>query len=94
MKNVLKIYVLEGCPFCKDAINELNKNNIKYKKINVYHNDKEKIKKKLNCNTFPHIMLGDKNIIGGYDNLMTIMKICDIINGLNINCDVIEYFCK
>jgi glutaredoxin len=69
------LYVLENCDYCNQAINFLEKKNIKYTtiKINNDINTKNKYKLQNNMNTFPQIFLrlSDDQFhkIGGFNDL-------------------------
>lgn len=97
---MLTIYVLEGCPYCADAIKLLNKLKVKYKRVLITHINKEKQKKVLGIMTFPHILLKHghgKNskdiVIGGYEDLEKVVAICKVMRKAGINPNVVGYFC-
>ena len=71
------IYRIIGCPYCDNSINLFKKQNINYKDIIVKEKDKEKIKKKNNKNTFPHIYFNDIQK-GGYTELNKLVTVCKI----------------
>jgi glutaredoxin len=78
MKYVLKVIVLENCPYSMAAVELLNNYNIKFKQINVNHNTKHKYKTD-KISTFPQVYIIDKNndnlLIGGYSDIEEIINI-------------------
>jgi glutaredoxin len=89
------LYVLEGCPYCNNALSLLKLNKIKHTKIVVENKEeiKNKYKKQSKMNTFPQIFLQmDKdNImkIGGYTELEELLQICENIKKSNHKIDVV-----
>ena len=77
MKYKLKVIVLENCPYSIDAVELLNNYNIKFQKILVKQNNKEKFKTN-EISTFPQIYMINKNeklLLGGYSDLEEIINI-------------------
>ena len=69
----IKVVLLENCSYSKNAYELLNKHNIKYIRIDVDSNTKDKYKTTL-ITTFPQIYLCKNNtlgsqLLGGYDDL-------------------------
>ena len=64
----LTIYYIEGCPYCKEALDTLNNNKIKYHSILVQPDKKTYYKKKHEMSSFPQIFI-DKYKIGGSTEL-------------------------
>lgn len=67
------LYVLQGCPYCKGALDFMNQRGLQHKVITVSPDKKAYYKKKNGMNTFPQIFL-DKQPIGGFGDLMDIFK--------------------
>jgi glutaredoxin len=79
------IIILEKCPFCKDLVDILQKNNVKYNYIEIERNDEEQEKKTI-CkkiitdkfskehNTFPMIFHNGK-FLGGLDKFKKILNV-------------------
>lgn len=57
MVRILKIYTIDGCGFCKRAIELLNNNNIHHSEIHVADDDKDFTKKQNGMDTFPQIFI-------------------------------------
>lgn len=80
MKYVLKVIVLENCPYSIAAAEMLTNYNIKFKKILVNQETKHKYKTE-QISTFPQIYLINKDtennqlLLGGYSNLEEIFNI-------------------
>jgi glutaredoxin len=79
MKYVLKVIVLENCPYSIAAAEMLTNYNIKFKKILVNQETKHKYKTE-QISTFPQIYLINKDtennkLLGGYSNLEEIINI-------------------
>jgi glutaredoxin len=77
MKYKLKVIVLEHCPYSIAAVELLNNYNIKFQKILVKQNNKEKFKTN-EISTFPQIYMINKNeklLLGGYSDLEEIINI-------------------
>jgi glutaredoxin len=95
---MIKIYVLEGCPYCNNALRLLEQYRIRHKIIVVEHHEKEYYKKKNKMNTFPQIFLEkDKNKlikIGGNDDFERILSVCQMMHQNNISIDVLSFFFK
>ena len=83
------IYTIENCPYCDKALNFLIINDLNYKEILIPYDDKKKIKKKNNMNTFPQIFLNSEKI-GGYSDLVKIFRITDVIIKSNLSIGLIE----
>jgi glutaredoxin 3 len=94
---MIKLYVLEGCPYCNKALDILKKNKIKHKKIVVENSEEAKnyYKKKNKMNTFPQIFLdfneSNSMKIGGCSDLENLMDLLSNIKSLGINIDIIYY---
>lgn len=93
---MIVLYVLEGCPYCNKALQILKDNKIKYSTIYPENNEeKELFKKQNNMNTFPQIFLqiNSENYMkmGGCDNLIEIMNICNNIKNSNVSLDSVYY---
>lgn len=95
---MIQIYVLDGCPYCNNALRLLNQYHFQHKITIVESHEKEYYKKKNKMNTFPQIFLEmdkKKRIkIGGNDNLEQILSICQMLHQNNISIDVLSFFCK
>ena len=81
MKYVLKVIILENCPYSIAAAEMLTNYNIKFKKILVNQETKHKYKTQ-QISTFPQIYLINKDaenkhelLLGGYSNLEEIINI-------------------
>jgi len=94
---MIKLYVLEGCPYCNKALDILKKNKIKHKKIVVENTEEAKnyYKKKNKMNTFPQIFLDFNEStsmkIGGCSDLENLMDLLNNIKSSGINIDIIYY---
>jgi len=77
MKEFIKIYSLQGCPYSIMGVKLLEKNNIDHKVIDISYNNKNKTKKENRMNTFPQIFYinnkDNKCKIGGYNNLNNLL---------------------
>lgn len=66
------IYGKESCPYCNKAKQLLDDKNLSYTYIDVIKemtfNDLQSLKRKMNMNTVPMIVINDK-LIGGYREL-------------------------
>ena len=74
----LFIVVLEHCPYSINAVQLLDKHKIKYKKLTINSDDKEKYKTS-EIQTFPQIYLkktpsNDSLLLGGFDDLKLFMN--------------------
>ena len=71
---VWTVYTKEGCPFCKNVIEELNKNHIVFKtKPKENENNKKEVEDKLKAlnieyTTWPRVFDNKGNFIGGYND--------------------------
>jgi glutaredoxin 3 len=94
---MIKLYVLEGCPYCNKALDILKKNKIKHKKIVVENTEEAKkyYKKKNKMDTFPQIFLDISETnsikIGGCSDLENLMDLLGNIKNSGIHIDVIYY---
>jgi glutaredoxin len=94
---MIKLYVLETCPYCNKALDILKKNKIKHKKIIVENTEDAKnyYKKKNKMNTFPQIFLEYNETtslkLGGCSDLENLIEIIKNIKESNINIDIIYY---
>lgn len=84
---MIVINYLYGCPYCKNAEKTLKMYNIPYTKNIVTTKTKENFKQKYRMDTFPQIFYrGSKlNKIGGFTELLELIKLCKIINRYNFN---------
>lgn len=90
---MLKVYSLEGCPYCEDAVALLNKLKVKHEKILVTHQNKDKFKKDLVADTFPQLVLG-KVKLGGFDDLEKIVAVCKLLTKSGIDSRGVDYICR
>lgn len=93
---MITVYLKPGCPFCQNTENLIDSRNIKANKITLDTEEKRnKIKKKNKFNTFPQVFV-DNKLIGGNDDFVRIIDMCDKLNGMlnNINDDVIQIILK
>lgn len=92
-KSYIDAYILIDCPYSKKANEFLKMNKSIPSKIKYITSDEKFHYKQINqMNTFPQLFLQltNKRIkIGGYDNLMVIIKNINKINNNNMN-DVID----
>lgn len=92
-KEILKLYSLEGCPWCIKAEKLLGKMKVPYKMIKVNHNNKDKYKKDLRRDTFPQLVLGDTKL-GGFDELERIVAVCELLKKAGIDAQGVAYMCR
>ena len=90
------LYVLKDCPYCNNALRILKDNQIEFNSIYAENiEQKELFKKQNKMNTFPQIFLQlDKDNymkIGGCDNLIELINICNKIKISNTSLDSIYY---
>ena len=90
------LYVLKDCPYCNNALRILKDNKIEFNSIYPENiEQKELFKKQNKMNTFPQIFLKlDKDNymkIGGCDNLIELINICNNIKNSNTSLDSIYY---
>ena len=90
------LYVLKDCPYCNNALKILKDNKIEFNSIYPENiEQKELFKKQNKMNTFPQIFLKlDKDNymkIGGCDNLIELINICNNIKNSNTSLDSIYY---
>lgn len=89
------LYVLEDCPFCNNALQVLKENKIKHKAIIIENTAEQKAfyKKQSKMDTFPQIFLKTSNNellkIGGNDDLIEALRICDLIKSSSLSIDTI-----
>ena len=91
----ITIYTLQYCPYCNYALKLLDQYNIKYKNIIVNPDDKNKIKKINNMDTFPMIFIkkNKNNIkIGGSSDLLKLINISEDIKKSNLDINIIYNF--
>ena len=92
---MIYIYVIEGCPFCEKALRILIENNIKHKKfVAITDEEKKHYKKKNKMNTFPQIFIQTKTDpikVGGCDNFVANLAICDSIKNSGLTLESILY---
>tara|TARA_Y200000002_G_C22070046_1_gene410150 strand:- start:39 stop:335 length:297 start_codon:yes stop_codon:yes gene_type:complete len=89
---MITINVLEGCPYCNNSLEVLNKLGVKYKKVVVRPDQKDMFKKKYNQNSFPQILLKLNNkqiLLGGNDDFMKTVNIMNLLNTSKINNEVL-----
>ena len=92
---MIEIYVLEGCPYCNNALSLLKNSGKKYKKIVVNSNKKNYYKKRHNMQTFPQILIKSNKMyvtLGGNSDLMKAFEILDIQSTSNISNEAIYLF--
>lgn len=95
---MLILYVLETCPYCKNSIQTLQSKKIKFKTIIVNNTEDEKnyYKKQNKMNTFPQIFMQIEKDnymkLGGNDDLIEIINICENIKKSNVSMNAIYYF--
>ena len=75
----LDVYSLEGCYYSKNLEDLLNNNKIKFNLNKVNLENKDKIKKKNNMNTFPQVFLYSEKKktnykVGGFDDMEYILN--------------------
>jgi glutaredoxin len=92
-KYYLLFVYLDGCPYSKTALQTLENFNVKYKKIIVHQDNKEKYKNN-DIATFPQIYMvkrrnKDSLLLGGYD---TLKEFVDTFIGKKITDKEINYF--
>ena len=93
MAGILKIYFLEGCPYCEGAVKLLDSMHVNYKIVEVTQKNNNKVKKKLGRDTFPQLVLGDLKL-GGYDELEKIVAVCKLLNKTHIDPRAVDYICR
>jgi glutaredoxin len=94
MKYKLKVIVLENCPYSIAAVELLNNYNIKFQKILVKQNNKEKFKTN-EISTFPQIYMINNNeqlLLGGYSDLEEIINIIKSKNLYKIKDELKEKY--
>lgn len=78
--STIHITYLNGCPYCKKALETLETNNIKHIVKYISHNETEAYKTQYKFPSFPHITLKNNNTdkiiytIGGCDDLHKLME--------------------
>lgn len=88
---MLELYLKPGCPYCANTIRVVESKNIKHKKIILEtEEDRNKIKKKHNYQTFPQVFFNGR-FIGGDDDFTSIIDMCSTLNTLlnDVNDDVL-----
>jgi len=93
---MITVYLKPGCPYCANTLRIINERNIKAKKITLEtEEEREKIKKKNNYNTFPQIFV-DNKLIGGNDDFVKLIDMCDNLNNMmnGIDEDIIKILIK
>lgn len=89
------LYVLESCPYCNKALQELNSNKLKYKSIIVENTQEAKnhYKKQSSMTTFPQIFIETHNKsylkIGGADDLSLLIATSKNIKKNNTSIDIL-----
>jgi len=92
---MIEVYVLEGCPYCNNALSLLENSGKKYKKIVVSPSKKDYYKKRHNMQTFPQILIKSKKMyitLGGNSDLMKAFEILDIKNTSNMSSEAVYLF--
>ena len=92
---MIEVYVLEGCPYCNNALTLLKNSGRKYKKIVVNEDKKNYYKKRHNMQTFPQILIRSKKMyitLGGNSDLMKAFEIMDIKNSSNMSNEALYLF--
>ena len=92
---MIEIYVLEGCPYCNNALSLLKNSNKKYKMIVGSSSKKDYYKKRHNMETFPQILIKSKKMyvtLGGNSDLMKAFEILDIHSTSNISNEALYLF--
>jgi glutaredoxin 3 len=92
------IYALETCPYCHRALTLLDQAGLKYTKIIVSSNEKEKmkIKKKTGMNTFPMIFIQDEadekiyHRLGGCDALIAHLRVVEEFQKGDLQMEVVH----
>ena len=80
----VEIFTYDWCPYCKNALEFLDENNIKYSRFDITDNADEilpKLKKEYNIEgevTMPQIIVNGKRI-GGYDDMLEIHAAGDFL---------------
>ena len=85
MKILLKVIVLENCPYSMSAVELLSNYNIPFKKIMVNQNTKHKYKTD-KISTFPQVYIVNKDeelLLGGYVDIEEIMDLVNKYKNLN-----------
>lgn len=79
--DTIVIYSLNGCGYSREAVKNLDSNDIKYKIYNIEWDNKEEYKIRNNMNTFPQIFYQDKYgkkiKIGGSDVLTELLDLIE-----------------
>lgn len=91
------INVLEGCPYCNNSLRLLDNLGVKYKKVIVNQNEKNKYKKKYNMSSFPQVLLELNNkhlVLGGNDELVKSVNLIQQLNTTNISNEAFYLLCK
>lgn len=91
---MLYVYVLPGCPYCKNTMNLVKKYKLKHKFIIVKPNDKLKYNKKHKMKTYPQVILNydrKKIIIGGNNEFEKYIKLSNLIKKNNYNINVLDF---
>jgi glutaredoxin 3 len=97
---MIVLYILETCPYCRNALSLLDSYKIKYKKIIVENTEEAKnyYKKQSKMNTFPQIFIkADKDNytkIGGYDDLSELINYCKNLKNDNLSLDIVNKMYK
>lgn len=90
------LYILQGCPYCNNAIKLLKENKIKYETITIESEEEKEFYKKQNgMNTFPQIFMQiNRNSfikIGGSTDLEEVVNICKKMYKKNLSIDLVYY---
>ena len=87
------IFVIDGCPYCKKAINMLNNNSIPFEDIIVSDEDKPKYKKRHKMNSFPQIFIKTTSEeyvkIGGSEELERTLQLCTVLKRSPIPIEIV-----
>ena len=87
------IFVIDGCPYCRKAINMLNNNSIPFEDIIVSAEDKPTYKTRHKMDSFPQIFIKTTEEeyikIGGSDDLDDTLKLCTILKKSTIPIEIV-----
>ena len=90
---MIKVYGLDYCPWSKETIDLLKKNDINFKMIWVTPTTKSKLQKKHKMQTFPQIVINNK-VLGGYTDLKKYISVIELSDRLDLNLDMLELLLK
>jgi glutaredoxin len=84
------LFVIEGCPYCKAAIDLVKKNKVQHQLTWVEHNKKDFYKKRHNMSTFPQVFYKSSktsktmSLIGGCSDFENLMNSLSIVKEYNL----------